>query len=294
MRVLVTGAGGYLGRSVITGLVERGYHVIACSRSGALVAPASQAMALDVTDRIQVRRVLQALRPDVILHLAGFIPSRIETFEDMKQSELVNLYGTQILSEEAAKLELKKFIFASSIAVYGDAPLNGAAFLESDDLEPRGAYGRHKAAAEAAVSSSLSDRCVMIALRFAGLHGPPRKSGVIFRYCEAAKLGKPLSVLEPDSVFNFLWVADAAKACLASIEAPLSCGAHVFNIAGGTPIALNEVAKRILAITHSRSSIVLGTGTTRRQVMDISAARKDLRFTPANLSQLLGVLCDER
>lgn len=292
MRVLVTGAAGYLGRSVVPSLVEGGYNVIACSRSGTPVAPASKAIALDVTDRGQVRRILEALRPDAILHLAGFIPSGIETLEDAKQSKLVNLYGTQIVSEEAMNLDLKRFVFASSIEVYGDAPVDGSAFLESDELDPRGAYGRDKAAAEAAVSSSLSDRCVVIALRLAGIHGPPRKSGVIFRYSEAAKLGAPLKVLEPNTIFNFLGVADAAKACLASIEAPLFCGTHVFNIAGDTPVSLKDLAMQIVAHTHSKSSIVFGSGIARRKVMDVSAARKALRFAPSELSQIIEAVCD--
>jgi nucleoside-diphosphate-sugar epimerase len=293
LRVLVSGASGYLGQAAVSSLAAAGHHVIACSREGRPVGAASEVTALDITDPERTHRVVEVCRPDVVLHLAAFIPTGTEDAADVECSDRVNRGGTQNLAEAARNVGIERFIFASSISVYAAAPRDGVAFHENDALDPRGAYGRHKAAAESLLASRLSDRCAVVCLRFSGVHGPPRRSGVIFRYCEAARAGAPLNVAEPGSLFNFLWRRDAARACRAALETPLPLGEHVFNIAGGVPVSLQDLARQVVARMNSKSEVILGEGPERRQVMDISAARRVLGFAPAAQDDLVAAVCDD-
>lgn len=292
MRVLVTGATGYLGRVAVPRLADRGLEVVAASRAGWPVEGAAHCVALDIRDGTATDRVLGDLRPEAVLHLAASIPRGAETVEDRRQSRAVNRDGTRYLAAAALRHGVRRFVLASSISVYGDTPAGGVAFREDDPLRPRGAYGQDKAAAEEVVASLLGDAREVVILRIAGIHGPPRRSGVLWRFCASAVAGDPLHAAEPGSTFNLLSVEDAAAACRAAVLAPLGSGTHRFNIAGAEVVTLESLARRVSAAAGSGAPVTLGDGPTRRQVMRIDAARTALGYAPAPLGDLIGnTLC---
>ncbi|MBH64770.1 MAG: hypothetical protein CL569_20430 [Alphaproteobacteria bacterium] len=286
MTVLVTGASGYLGRHVVCHLVDQGRAVVALQRGkdgdfgdGVAVACA------DLRDKDALMQVFHSHEPEAVIHCAAAIPREITVTEEVR-SEADNLDATRTLLAVAARHTTRRIVFASTISVYtGDADVHADVYTESSVARPEGFYGRHKLAAEAMCDewrAGCAGRSCVI-LRFAGLHGAPRKSGVVHAFIARALEGEPISVSAPQSRYSLLNVDDAAVAALLAVDRPSGPSFRVFNVAGDEPCDLATLAAKVLTLCGSRSPIAPGDGEPRYAVMAIDAAREELGFAPTPL-----------
>lgn len=290
MTVLVTGSGGYLGRRIVRNLVDARQPVVALGRHRIDDLP-SEAIAAeaDLCDATATRCVLSAYRPDTIIHCAAHIP-RADRDGDRHLSFLNNVRATQSLLAVCRDFDVSRVVFASTISVYPvSEQFDGRGKTESAPLEPQGYYGEDKFAAESVCrdwcSEAPSRTCVI--LRYAGIHGGGRQSGVVHNFVTAALNNDPIVVDSPESVHSLLHVDDAATAALCAIDAPRDSGAFVFNIAGGDAIALGSLAELVASLARSRSVILRGERPARVSVLAIDAARSVLGFDPTPLKTWL-------
>jgi dTDP-4-dehydrorhamnose reductase len=133
MRVLVTGAGGQLGREVVEVCSGAGDEVVGCGRD-----------TLDVSDRDQVMQVVAAASPDVVVHAAAY--TNVDGCEtDPDQAYAVNALGTRHVAE-AARLMSARVCYVSTDYVFDGTA--GAPYREWDATNPLSVYGRSKLAGE--------------------------------------------------------------------------------------------------------------------------------------------------
>jgi len=133
MRVLVTGAGGQLGREVVEVCAGAGDEVVGCVRDG-----------LDVSDRDQVMQVVAAASPDVVVHAAAY--TNVDGCEtDPDRAYAVNALGTRHVAE-AARLTGARVCYVSTDYVFDGTA--GAPYREWDATNPLSVYGRSKLAGE--------------------------------------------------------------------------------------------------------------------------------------------------
>lgn len=289
MTVLVTGASGYLGGHVLPALAATGAPVAALSRRAwdSDPRPGIVFRSADLCAPGAARRLMAELDPETVIHLAAHIPSRGEAESDAA-SRRDTLEATRDLLAALNPANVQRLVFASSISVYPSNPADGIAHREDDPLAPETAYGEHKRQAERLITDWVRETGgSAVILRLAGLHGPPRRSGVVGRFIENARAGTALEVAAPEATFSFLFVDDAAGAVVAAATRPLPAGLHVFNIAGGEELSLAALAERIVALTGSGSPIRRGDAPPRRSVLDISRARAGLDFAPAPVDRHL-------
>ncbi len=154
MRVLITGAGGFLGKKLALALAERRHlrggvitELVLADLEAPAICPAPFAVrgvAVDITDRAQVSDMVLNV-PDVIYHLAAVVSGQAE--EEFDAGMNVNLFGTINLLEAARALDKPPiFVFTSSIAVYGgEVP---SPIEDWTALNPQTSYGAEKAASE--------------------------------------------------------------------------------------------------------------------------------------------------
>lgn len=250
--------------------------------------------ALDITNPDRMHGIIKVCRPGVAVHLAASVPTSGAGAAAVECFDWVNHGGEQNLVELVQNVGIELFICTSSISVHAAVLRGGVASHENEVLDPCWAYGSHNAAAEILLASEPSNQCAVDRLRFFGVCVPALRSGMSLRCCQATRDSATVNVCEPGPLFNFLWRWNAARACHAALETLLLLDDHVPNIAGDVLLSLQDLTRQIVSGMNFNSALIRGDGPGRPQVMDISAARKDLRFTPANLSQLLGALCDER
>ena len=147
MRVLVTGASGFVGRAACAELVGRGHEVLALVRRPGSEPHGTTAVPGDLTAPAHLRASLAELAPRCVLHLAAEIAAQ----KDAERIREVNVEGTRSLVDAAQAAGVKRFVFASSV-VTGDA--HGRLLREEDPLPVETAYGRSKREGERLVRES--------------------------------------------------------------------------------------------------------------------------------------------
>jgi UDP-glucose 4-epimerase len=281
VRVLLTGASGLIGRAVVRLLGEAGHDVLATDLHPLPVAslypppvpdaPPSpigssspQWLRLDVRHREQVQAALVRWRPDAVVHLAArhFIP----WCQRFPAATLrTNVLGTQNVLDGARHSGVAKLVFASSAAVYGPSP---QALDESCPLGPDDVYGVSKASGEQLVrlASQGGENLDTVVLRLFNTIGPgDRNPHLIPRLVsELRRGGRRLRLGNLQSVRDYVYVEDVARAILAAVEAELP-GHTTVNIGGGAGRSVEEVVE-VLEGLVGQTLEVLSTPARRRTV----------------------------
>ncbi|MGY1948397.1 NAD-dependent epimerase/dehydratase family protein [Nocardia asiatica] len=215
MRVLVTGANGYLGRAVVELLGRAGHEPIAMVRGAAAVrAPTRVA---DLLDEGGLRAALDGV--SAVCHLAGLTRARESTADPLRYFR-VNTGGAVALLEAMAAAGVARIVFASTGSIYG-APERQPMTERLPDAPPH-PYAASKAAAEWAVRAQAhTGRLSATVLRLMNLAGgaDPDPTRLIPRTLAAATNDSALEVNgDGSAVRDYLHVMDAAAAFVACVE----------------------------------------------------------------------------
>lgn len=249
-RIMVTGAGGYLGSVLLPVLLDAGHHVVAVDKfyfgDRALAAvdghPALTVRRCDVRDLAAADLV----GVDAVVALAAISNDPAGDLDPDWTVE-VNQDATVRLAELAAAEGVRTFVFASSCSVYG---AGGDGVLdESSPLRPLTVYACTKEAAEKALDALASPDFRVLSLRMATLFGASprmRLDLVVNRMVAHAVAGRPIHVQGGDQWRPLLHVADAARAYLRCLELPRERVpvSGVFNVVGENA-TVADLARRI-------------------------------------------------
>jgi nucleoside-diphosphate-sugar epimerase len=147
MRVLVTGASGFLGGPTCAELLQRGHEVSALVRRPGSHPPGTDPVAGNLTDGDRLARALAAAGPEAVVHLAAEIGSQ----RDSAKIHEVNVRGMRRLLDACSAAGVRRFVFASTV-VTGDA--GGAVLAEDTQLPVQTAYGASKQEGERLLAQS--------------------------------------------------------------------------------------------------------------------------------------------
>jgi len=247
MKVLVTGAAGFIGRHTIDVLVDKGYEVIALDKDvdGVMsLAGSVRRLGCDITHDIQLRWAFMEAMPDAVIHLAAqscVATSMRDWVEDVKQ----NIIGTINVIQACQKYGVQKIVFASSGgAIYGN--LTRLPAIEEMPPDPISAYGISKLAGEHYIRISGLDYVI---LRYPNVYGPGQpsdgESGVVAIFIDRIARGlKPQIFGDGSKARDYVFVADVARANLQA----LTHGENgIYNIGSGHPISDQQLFEAIAA-----------------------------------------------
>jgi nucleoside-diphosphate-sugar epimerase len=248
VRILVTGAFGYLGLTLI-GRLAGGNQVVAFGhppRAAAPLPPNVTAVHGDILDVAPHARDVEA-----IVHLAGGGgPARVEA--DPTAAVRANVLGTARL---VAAARGARILFASTIQVYGThrAPPGGRPYRESDPTAADDLYGAIKEAAEAIVTGAGGTAVRLSNLYGAGAGVDLGIQGAVERFARAAAAGEELTLYAPGTQrIDYLHVDDACAAfalALGARELP-----PVLNAGGGAPVSVGELASLCVGAAHKQGA----------------------------------------
>lgn len=198
MRILVTGATGFVGRHLCVALAEAGWDVLAAVRDAAAVERRYPHLSgcREVPDYNRITApsdwVPSLDGVDVVIHLAGLAHAMGKSRRDAAGLyRQVNEVATRALSRACTTAGVSRFIFASTAKVYGDSSAAGA-FSEASKPEPIGEYAESKLAAEQAVlEETTGSRCSAVIVRPPMIYGPD-VGGNFPRLVRLVKSGIPL------------------------------------------------------------------------------------------------------
>ena len=248
MRVLLTGASGFIGAHTVRALSEAGHAVRALvrptsDRSGLADLPVEYA----VGDLIGSGLATACAGMDAVVHLAGLTRARNEA-----HFMRVNGEGTALLAEAAANVGVRQFMYVSSIAAHGPA-VRDQPRDPSEPARPVSPYGRSKAAGETATLAQ-AERMVVQVLRPPAVYGP-RDNGLLPFFRMARWRVVPV-MGRGENCLSLIHVQDLAESIKALLESePTTTGC--FHTTGpGKPQSWREMVEA-LGQTLQRSVNVL-------------------------------------
>jgi GDP-4-dehydro-6-deoxy-D-mannose reductase len=286
-RILVTGAGGFVGQHVLPALT-------AAFPMATLLGTGLEAAArLDITDAREVDGFFAGNQPDACLHLAG-ISAIGAAKADPARAWAVNLHGSlNIANAILAHAPQCRMVFISTAEVYGASFKPGVALDEEAALAPMNLYAATKAAADLALGALAGEGLRLLRLRPFNHTGPGQLPNFVVP-AFASQIARIEAGLAPPELLtgaltperDFLDIRDICAAYAAAIarfdQLPPNT---VLNIASGQPVRIGTVLERLLAmancpITAREDPARLRPVEIARAAGDAALAERLLGWTP--------------
>jgi len=261
-KVLITGGAGFIGSHLAESLRQDGAEVRVLDNFRTGNRSHLDGLGVELMEgSILDPELLGASMRDVdaVYHLAA-MPGVEESFSDPAGCHELNAQGTLRVLEAAVAAGVKRFLFASSAAVYGNHPDDPK--KETTRPEPQSPYAITKLTGENLCRwFTRTGRLQTVTLRFFNVFGPRQNphgphTPAVAGFLHKALTGEPLTIHgDGAQTRDFIYVKDLTAAMLHVMERQELTG--VYNVGYGTALSIREVAERIIAMTGSRSGIVL-------------------------------------
>jgi len=282
--VVVTGGAGFIGSAVAKLLLEKGLRVrvvddLSTGDLGNLPNhPHLSFTKHDITVEDGLDEVIRGA--EAVIHMAA-IPSVPECESNPMRAFNVNVKGLENIVKLSRENSVKKILFASSAAVYGEVE---GVVSEETPLRPFSVYGHTKLLGETILQNAgipaVVFRIFNVYGRTGGGKGP---YGVVDRFIKNAKEGKPLEIYgDGGNVRDFIHVRDVAQAFAAAVEKKVD-GFRVYNLGSGQPTTIMELANHVLKLSRQAGVVMHPPRQSdiKHSVADISRASRELGFKPA-------------
>lgn len=274
-KVLVTGATGSLGRVLVELLARvQGVEVYTTSRSPDGPAGSLRHVPGDLRNGEDVRRVLRETSPQTVIHLAAL--TGVDCESDPLLAHEVNVVATRSLAVAASEHGVRRFVFASSAAVYGDEYDQPAG--ETNELAGRSEYGKTKIAAERALISSRENLGLdVVILRVFNIYGEGFANSLVERLRHASPT-TPVTLFGSDNyVRDYIHGDDVARAFATAAMLRGDQPLVVVNV--GTGQAVSN-AQLLSALGSRREHVTIRDGQPSFSQADITAMTRLLGLTP--------------
>jgi len=283
-RVLVTGGSGFLGTSVVAGLVAS--DTIECVVSADIRTPSPGVRLpgtlyerMDVTDAVGLPALLRRHKIDTVVHLASIVnPGKSTT---VTQEFAVDVEGSRAVFAACVEAEVSRIVVSSSGATYGYHRDNPKWITETDPLRGNDdfPYSRHKRMVEEMLAElrETAPQLSQTIFRIGTILGPAVDNQITALW-DARRV---LTVAGSDSPFVFVWVDDVVAAM---VRAATGGPAGIFNVAGDGKLTLAEISralgKKQLVVPAWALAVVLWVGHSLRLTPHGPAQVKFLRYRP--------------
>ncbi|TSC84172.1 MAG: UDP-glucose 4-epimerase [Parcubacteria group bacterium Gr01-1014_17] len=284
MRLLITGSSGFIGSYVAEEARARGHEVFPFDIKGS--------SRNDFRHFSAIKNACKKAKPEaVVIHL-GALPSVQQSIKEPEVTYETNVRGTWNVLEAARLGGARRFVFASSAAVYGTTgeEYDGKPLSEDLPLQPKNPYGLAKKIGEQMVEmwsrDTLWKNIDGVSLRFFNVFGPRQRrdsayATAIEKFLYQVAKKEPLTVVSPGTQRrDMVFVRDVARAVLAAAEAkkPL-CGVAI-NIGSGANYSIQEIADIIGGKKYPRVMLPPRQGDVLEVLADISRAKTLLNWSP--------------
>lgn len=265
MRVLITGAAGFIGSHTCNKYVEEGHEVIALDKklhpdpayfgNQPLNYGRREYIGGDLKDIDRSFLINLMKDVDVCVHMAAQIDVR-RSIEDPCEDAQINIGMTLKLLQCCVEADVKRFIFASS---------GGA--IDGKET-PDSPYGIAKLSAEKYLHFFQKHHGLeVVSLRYSNVYGPRQKGGVVSIFTEKMLKNEQVNIYDGRQTRDFVFVKDVAEVN----NIALTCEPGTYNISSGTSFSVNEIAMLLKAITGSESELTYHANI-KGEVMDSKLA----------------------
>lgn len=283
-KVLITGGAGFIGSHIVEKLLENNYNVIIIDNlsSGSIEnIPNSDTLKfyqLNI-EKDDLELVFQKEAPDYVIHLAAQTSVNFSISHPYYDANM-NVMASIKLLELCKKYNIKKFITASSAAIYGNPkylPID-----ENHPTEPMSQYGLSKLTMEKYIKLS---GIPYIIFRFSNAYGPRQKSskesGVVAIFNNAMKNNEPINIYgDGEQIRDFIYVEDIANICIKAINSNVEN--EIINFSTNKGVSLNQlfkVMKSLYNYTLNANYLPERIGDKKNSILSNDKAYNLLKFT---------------
>jgi len=300
MKVVVTGAAGFIGSHLCERLLAEGWMVVGIDNFDNFYDPQIkrrnikdslknknfQLIEADIRDSAAMDKVMSD-GVDIIVHLAAKAGVRPSIAQPVLYAD-VNVNGTTVLLEAAKKHNVTKFIFGSSSSVYGNN--KKLPFSESDNVDfPISPYAATKKAGELICHTyhhlyGINVTC----LRYFTVYGPRQRPDLaIHKFAKLIEHGKPIPVYGNGTAMrDFTYIDDIIDGTVSAME---KCdGFNIYNLGQSQPMTVNDLIAEIekaLGKKAVKEYLPPQPGDVERTYADVTKAAKDLGYNPSTTIQ---------
>ncbi|MCX7876352.1 MAG: SDR family oxidoreductase [Melioribacteraceae bacterium] len=289
-KIVVTGGAGFIGSHIVEYWLNQNaeVHVIDNLRSGfeenVKIFPDVNFHFGSVTDKDLVFNVLK--NTDYIHHLAALV-SVPESVLKPEECYEINVLGTINILEASKEYNVKKVVFSSSAAIYGDNPESPKRI--SMKPEPKTPYAETKLEGEKLLQEYFQKfNLGTVSLRYFNVFGPrqdPKSqyAAAIPIFISKALRNEKITIYgDGEQTRDFIYVKDVVKANVLAATNEKANG--VFNVARGNAITINQIAKKIIEELNSKSEIEYQPerlGDIKHSLASIDETKNELNFSPS-------------
>ncbi|CAG7632636.1 GDP-mannose 4,6-dehydratase [Paenibacillus allorhizosphaerae] len=255
MRVLVTGAGGFVGKHLVSELKNRNYEVIAAASSSREDAAAGKLHGLDITDLAAVKAFIGRTRPDTIFHLAAQ-SNVMKAWHHPSAAVTVNTVGSLHLLQAIQEVcPGSRMINVGSGDEYGLAGKQGMPLSEETACQPQNPYAVSKfAAGQLVLQMAKKNNLQAIHVRAFNHFGPGQEEGFAvsdfssqIASIEKGLLSPVIRVGDLSAQRDFTYISDIIAAYVALVETDVPNG--VYNVCSSIPRMISTVLEHLVQMS---------------------------------------------
>ncbi|MHC4633280.1 MAG: GDP-mannose 4,6-dehydratase [Planctomycetota bacterium] len=300
MKVLITGAAGFIGSHLCERLAADGCTVIGIDNfddfydpqikrrniSGCLKNKNFQLIEADIRDSTAMDEAVGD-GVEIIVHLAARAGVRPSIAQPLLYAD-VNVNGTMVLLQAAAKHKIAKFIFGSSSSIYGNS--EKVPFSEDDNVDfPISPYAATKKACELICHTYHHLYGIAITcLRFFTVYGPRQRPDLaIHKFAKLIEQGKSIPLYGDGTMMrDFTYIDDIIDGTVAAIQK--CAGFEIYNLGESKPITVNDLVTEIekaLGKKAIKEYVPAQPGDVEQTYADVTKAVGELGYNPSTTIQ---------
>jgi UDP-glucuronate 4-epimerase len=291
--ILVTGCAGFIGSHLCEYLLKMNYNVIGIDNINSYYDTQRKHNNLKILNEfenfkfykedIRYTEIILNQKPEIVVHLAGMAGVRYSIENPMEYID-VNVKGYVNLLEQAVKVNVKKFLFASSSSVYGENI--SIPFKETDTIEKqKSPYASSKKfMEELSVLYNKMYNINILAFRFFTVYGPRGRPDMApYKFLSKIKNGTAIDKYgDGKSMRDYTYIDDIVEGIYGGIVNDIT-GFEIFNLGNSSPVSLNEFIEKCEEVCGEKAIINqmgMQQGDVEITFADISKSKKMLGYNP--------------
>lgn len=283
MRILITGARGFVGRFLSESFLAKGDYVVATYRNTKPVISDASSTQIKLV-RVDLSESLRDLESvDVVIHAAAVHPNSrpAPTIDDYIRS---NVVATHNLADYAKAIRPRIFIYLSTLSAYGEVMVSE--LDEDTPINKPEMYGLSKYMGELILREYVN-HFPSICIRLPGVIGAGYFTPWLGRVLRKASRNEPIAIYNPDSMFNNVVDLLELHRFISWIIDREFTGFDVFNLAAAEPITIREVIDLIVSLNGSKSQILEQDTSKQSFSIKIDKIRRVFGFDPATTKSII-------
>ncbi|MDP5274723.1 NAD-dependent epimerase/dehydratase family protein [Chengkuizengella axinellae] len=258
VKIMVTGGCGFIGSHIVEQLLKKQYEVIvvdnlSTGKLNNIILDKIDFYLCDISSK-EFQQIVQKTRPDYIIHQAAHV-SVVNSTIDMMHDAEINIKGSLNVIEAAKRNKVKKIIFASSAAVYGETQ-----YLPIDihhQTNPQSPYGLSKCTVEEYLKFASQYYGVKSTiLRYSNVYGPRQnhlgEGGVVSIFANNMTNHKDIIIYgDGEQTRDFIYVKDVATA---NIQALHYGDGRIFNVSSSAQVTINDLFNKMTNLLNNNQA----------------------------------------